>query len=317
MKLGVILNPNALGVRRDARPRASGCARVVDGAGEVVATRTPAELRRRGAPLRRRRRRAGRDLRRRRHQPVDRHRAGARLRPRRGCPRSPSCAAARSTPSPQNLGIRGAPDEHPRAPRRRGARRRRADASGRICSRSTASTAFCSRRSWARASSRPTTAGSRPGVVSAALLDRAHDRLVARPGAHWRAGCSRRPRSTLTVDGERAADRGRTALLVASTVPDVGMGMRVPWQAGRAGRAASTSSPAACRPRRWRCSCTRVFAGRPLAGAPHLDRLASRVAHRASPRRRPTRSTAICSAPAEVSSSPSARACRSRAPSSC
>ena len=37
---------------------------------------------------------------------------------------------------------------------------------------------------------------------------------------------------TLTVDGE-ALPTEAYRLLVASTVPDVGMGFRVPWQAGR------------------------------------------------------------------------------------
>lgn len=43
MKLAVVLNPNALGVRR--APGLADCLRrVVDGAGEVVVTRTPSEL---------------------------------------------------------------------------------------------------------------------------------------------------------------------------------------------------------------------------------------------------------------------------------
>ncbi|MGZ3429647.1 MAG: diacylglycerol/lipid kinase family protein, partial [Polyangia bacterium] len=43
MKLAVILNPNALGVRR-APGLGDRLRRVVDGSGEVVVTRTPAEL---------------------------------------------------------------------------------------------------------------------------------------------------------------------------------------------------------------------------------------------------------------------------------
>jgi diacylglycerol kinase family enzyme len=80
---------------------------------------------------------------------------------------------------------------------------------------------------------------------------------------------------TLTVDGEPLPTE-RYRLLVASVVPDVGMGFRVPWQAGREpGRfhlvasGLSTTSMA--------LQLGRVFAGRPLSGAPHLDRLASRV----------------------------------------
>ena len=79
----------------------------------------------------------------------------------------------------------------------------------------------------------------------------------------------------LNVDGERAADRG-ARLLLASAVPDVGIGMKVTWQAGREpGRfhliAAALSTTAMA------LQLPRVLAGRPLVGAPHLDRLARRV----------------------------------------
>jgi diacylglycerol kinase (ATP) len=79
----------------------------------------------------------------------------------------------------------------------------------------------------------------------------------------------------LTVDGERLPDESYR-LLVASVVPDVGIGMRVAWQAGMRPRhfhllasGLSTTSMALQLPR--------VLSGRPLAGAPHVDRLAARV----------------------------------------
>lgn len=79
----------------------------------------------------------------------------------------------------------------------------------------------------------------------------------------------------LTIDGElQPIERAR--LLVASTIPDVGIGMRVAWQAGRKpGRfhlvasGLSTTSMALQLPR--------VLGGRPLGGTPHIDRLAERA----------------------------------------
>jgi diacylglycerol kinase family enzyme len=76
----------------------------------------------------------------------------------------------------------------------------------------------------------------------------------------------------LEVDG---VDRsiGPPRLFVASTVRDVGLGMRVAWQAGHVPRrfhlvasAISTTSMALQLPR--------VLGGRPLSGTPHVDRLA-------------------------------------------
>jgi diacylglycerol kinase family enzyme len=69
---------------------------------------------------------------------------------------------------------------------------------------------------------------------------------------------------------------GPPRLFVASTVRDVGLGMRVAWQAGRVPRrfhlvasAISTTSMALQLPR--------VLGGRPLSGTPHVDRLAERA----------------------------------------
>jgi diacylglycerol kinase family enzyme len=79
----------------------------------------------------------------------------------------------------------------------------------------------------------------------------------------------------LTVDGERVPPQPYR-LLVASVVRDVGLGFKVPWQAGREpGRfhlvasGLSTTSMA--------LQLHRVFSGKPLSGTPHLDRLATRV----------------------------------------
>ncbi len=77
----------------------------------------------------------------------------------------------------------------------------------------------------------------------------------------------------LTIDGERAHDVHRAKLLLAATVRDVGLGMKVTWQAGRQpGRfnliASELSTP------RMAAQLHRVRAGLPLAGAPHLDCLA-------------------------------------------
>lgn len=76
----------------------------------------------------------------------------------------------------------------------------------------------------------------------------------------------------LDLDGERT-DVTRARLLLASTVPNVGIGMRVTWQAGREpGRfhviASSLSTTAMA------LQVHRVLLGRPLSGFPHLDRLA-------------------------------------------
>jgi diacylglycerol kinase family enzyme len=76
----------------------------------------------------------------------------------------------------------------------------------------------------------------------------------------------------LTVDGEAVAPAGYR-LLVASVVRDVGIGMKVTWQAGAQPQrfhliasGLSTTSMALQLPR--------VLTGRPLKGQPHVDRLA-------------------------------------------
>jgi len=116
--------------------------------------------------------------------------------------------------------------------------------------------------------------GVHPGLVSATLLTARTvvSSFIQGRMARWLFSPAD---VTLTVDGE-ALPTQAYRLLVASTVPDVGMGFRVPWQAGREpGRfhlvasGLSTTSMA--------LQLGRVFSGRPLSGAPHLDRLATRV----------------------------------------
>jgi diacylglycerol kinase family enzyme len=80
----------------------------------------------------------------------------------------------------------------------------------------------------------------------------------------------------LRLDGEPIAEPAAPRLLVAGTIADVGIGMRVLWQAGRQPNrfhvvASGISTVAMAR------QLHRVRAGRPLAGAPHLDRLAQRL----------------------------------------
>jgi diacylglycerol kinase family enzyme len=77
----------------------------------------------------------------------------------------------------------------------------------------------------------------------------------------------------LSVDGARVDAFSRPRLLLASTVPDVGIGMRVTWQAGRQpGRFNLIASNLSTT--RMALQLHRVLGGRPLDGGPHLDVLA-------------------------------------------
>ena len=76
----------------------------------------------------------------------------------------------------------------------------------------------------------------------------------------------------LVLDGEPLA-LARFKLLVASTVPDVGIGMRVAWRAGEQPNrfhVVASALPVSAFARQVK----RVLAGEPLAGQPHVDRLA-------------------------------------------
>lgn len=78
--------------------------------------------------------------------------------------------------------------------------------------------------------------------------------------------------AAVSVDGEPLA-AGHHRVLLAATVPDVGLGMRVPWRAGCAPRRfnlIASSLPL------WRnaLQLPRLLRGEPLRGQPHEDRMA-------------------------------------------
>jgi len=87
-----------------------------------------------------------------------------------------------------------------------------------------------------------------------------------------------RTAAELSTDGEAVAEAA-FRLLICSTVPDVGLGMRVPWRAG-------------CVPRRFQVIASslpllanalqipRMQRGQPLLGTPHTDRMAKDLAVR-------------------------------------
>lgn len=79
----------------------------------------------------------------------------------------------------------------------------------------------------------------------------------------------------LTVDGITQPDPSYR-LLIASTIPDVGLGMRVPWQAGRSldrFQLIASSLPVTANA----LQIHRMLLGKPLVGQPHLDALAQQV----------------------------------------
>jgi diacylglycerol kinase family enzyme len=78
---------------------------------------------------------------------------------------------------------------------------------------------------------------------------------------------------TLEVDGKRPEGIRQPKLLLASTVPDVGIGMKVTWQAGRQpGRFHLIASELSTT--KMALQVHRVLGGKPLDGGPHLDVLA-------------------------------------------
>jgi diacylglycerol kinase family enzyme len=81
---------------------------------------------------------------------------------------------------------------------------------------------------------------------------------------------------TLEVDGKKPEHIRRPRLLLASTVPDVGIGMKVTWQAGRQpGRFHLLATELSTT--RMALQVHKVLAGKPLSGGPHLDVLAQRA----------------------------------------
>jgi diacylglycerol kinase family enzyme len=79
----------------------------------------------------------------------------------------------------------------------------------------------------------------------------------------------------LEVDGRLAPERSYR-LLVASVVPDVGIGMRVTWQAGRQPQRFNLIA-SGLSTTKMALQLHKVLAGRPLDGGPHLDTLAQRA----------------------------------------
>ena len=207
---------SACAARRARRPPARACSAP---RGEVVVTQHA------GRAHQRRMRRfaadgvdAGRDLRRRRHQPVDRDRAGARLRRRAAAQlrhparrhrqhhrRRTSASAARPTQLLRRL-ARAARGGH--AP----------DASARICSRSTACYGFLFASLMGARFLEAYYGGRTPGVGLGGAAGGAHRRLVAGARAASRAGCSRPSPSSSpsTASGCRPTPY---RLLLASMVP--------------------------------------------------------------------------------------------------
>lgn len=113
----------------------------------------------------------------------------------------------------------------------------------------------------------------RPGLLWAAWLGlRTLGSSLLPGGGSFARWLFERTPAELTVDGERATETAFRLLLV-STVPDVGLGMRVPWQAGRVrGRfhLIASSLPLIANARQ----VVRMQRGQPLKGSPHLDLLA-------------------------------------------
>ena len=89
------------------------------------------------------------------------------------------------------------------------------------------------------------------------------------PFARWLFSTTR---AELAIDDQVMAEQA-FRLVLCATVPDVGLGFRVPWQAGRVpGRfhvvASGISSTANA------LQIPRMLRGQPLVGSPHVDRLA-------------------------------------------
>lgn len=118
--------------------------------------------------------------------------------------------------------------------------------------------------------------GKRPGLLWAGMLGLRTVGSCLIPGggsfARWLFAATP---AELVLDGEPAASAA-LRFLICSTVPEVGLGMRVPWQAGAVpGRfhlIASGLSPFE-NARQLR----RMQRGQPLVGTPHVDRLVGGV----------------------------------------
>ena len=270
--IGVVINPNALGVRR-RRGLRSRLEALVGRRGEVVETQTPAEL----SSVLARFRAAGVQL------VAICGGDGTNLATitelvRAWGPRLPTIAILRGgtvNTIAQNLGIHGEPDQVLERVIRH------LDAGEEVPSRGQDLLAVNGLYGFLFAALMGARfleayyGGIRPGPAWAGVLAA---RTIA--SSLWKGPFSRwlfAPVDLdLEVDGRRPAEVTRPRLIVASTVPDVGIGMRVAWQAGhQPGRfnliasELSTTSMA--------LQVHRVVGGRPLHGGPHLDVLAQRA----------------------------------------
>jgi diacylglycerol kinase (ATP) len=121
----------------------------------------------------------------------------------------------------------------------------------------------------------------RPGLLWAVWLGlRTIGSSLYPGGGRFARWLFQRTAAELTIDGELAPESA-FRLLLCATVPDVGLGMRVPWRAG-------------CVPGRFQVVASslplmknalqllRMQRGQPLLGTPHLDRMAQEAVVRFS-----------------------------------
>lgn len=119
----------------------------------------------------------------------------------------------------------------------------------------------------------------RPGLLWALWLGlRTIGSSLVPGGGRFARWLFQRTAAELIADGEAVADAA-FRLLICATVPDVGLGMRVPWRAG-------------CVPHRFQLIASslpllanalqllRMQRGQPLLGTPHTDRMAQDLAVR-------------------------------------
>jgi diacylglycerol kinase family enzyme len=267
--IGVIVNPNALGVRRRPGLR-DRLARIVGAQGEVVETRTPDDL---VSAVRRF------------------HDAGARLVAACGGDGTnlsvitdvvktwggplPTIGILRGgtvNTIAENLGIGGEPEQILQRIVAHGAQGEEVPSRGQDLLAVNGLYGFLFASLMGARFLEAYYGGPRPGPTWAAALAArtVASSLVNGRFAQWLFSPVE---AELTVDGVRASDLDRPRLLLASTVRDVGIGMKVTWQAGhqpaRFNFIASGLSTTAMA-----LQFHKVVAGRPLDGAPHLDVLA-------------------------------------------
>lgn len=119
----------------------------------------------------------------------------------------------------------------------------------------------------------------RPGLPWALLLGlRTIGSSLIPGGGRFARWLFQRTAAELSIDGRRAAEAA-FRLLLCATVPDVGLGMRVPWRAGfvpRRFQVVASSLPLY----RNALQLLRIQRGQPMRGQPHTDELAREVSVR-------------------------------------